>query len=102
MKKFIIPLLISAAAISFAISNNSNNKPNNIIEKTTIETTSVYYILKDYKGRLALFINDNAIPKETYEIFTDSLPTEDAKRLKEGVKASTENELQTMLEDYII
>ncbi|MBE6747781.1 MAG: hypothetical protein E7557_00940 [Ruminococcaceae bacterium] len=100
MKKFIIPLLISAAAISFAISNNSNNKPNNMIENTT-ETTSVYYILKDYKGRLALFINDNAIPKETYEIFTDSLPTEDAKRLKEGVKASTESELQTMLEDYI-
>ncbi len=101
MKKIIIPLIICAAIIPAFISNNSNNKQNQTETETTTKVSVTLYVLKDYKGRLALFINDNKIPKETYEIFTSSLPPQDAEKLKTGITVSTEAELQLLLEDYI-
>ena len=99
MKKLLIPLLVCAVLIPFAISDNSNKEQ--IQAETTTKAVTDFYILRDYKGRLALFVNDNNIPKETYEIFTSSLPPQDAEKLKKGITVSTEAELQLLLEDYI-
>jgi len=99
MKKALIPLIIGLISIPIIISNNFNNKPSE--NKNITETQATYYVLKDYKGRIALFINENKIPKETYEVFTNTLPTEDAEKIKSGIIITTERELQKILEDFI-
>ncbi len=100
MKKIIIPIIALVSLATLTISNNFNKKPENI--NNTAETTSVYfYTLRDYKGRIALFVNDNEAPKETFEVFTDTLPEEDASKLKKGIIVKSEAELQKILEEYI-
>ncbi len=65
------------------------------------ENNTKVYTLKDYNGQLALFINNNDIPAETYNIFTKSLPKTDAEALINGIIAKNEEELNKMLEEYL-
>lgn len=100
MKKIIIPLTICCIALPFIFSINFKNKESEAPGVLT-ETTSVYYTLKSYKGRVALFINDNTLPVEIFELFTSSLPEADIKNLERGIVAKNENELQILLEEYL-
>jgi len=58
------------------------------------------YYLRDFEGMLAVFAADNPEPLHIYEIFTDSLPPEDGRRLRFGIGARNEAELQRLIEDY--
>ena len=58
------------------------------------------YVLSVFDGRIAVFTGG----KETVLQITDtriaSLPQTEAERLKRGIAASTEEELQSLIEDY--
>lgn len=98
MKKFLIPVAICLLVATFIIYTNNNS---NQLEKEIItETKTTYYVIKEYNGRIALFVNNNELPKETYEIFTSSLPSEDAEKIRKGITVTNENDLQRILEDY--
>jgi len=58
------------------------------------------YYLRDFEGMLAVFMADSTEPFQIYEIFTDSLPPEDSQRLRFGIGARDELELQRLIEDY--
>lgn len=98
MKKFLIPVAICLLVAPFIIYNNNNYKQ--CEKEIIIETKTTYYVIKEYKGRIALFVNNNELPKETYEIFTSSLPSEDAEKIRKGITVTNENDLQRILEDY--
>ena len=100
MKKLIIPIIALMSLATLIVSNNFNKKPEKI--NNTVETTLIYYYtLRDYNGRIALFVNDNEAPKETFEVFTNTLPEEDASKIKKGIIVKNEAELQKILEEYI-
>lgn len=97
---FVITILL---IIGIFFINNANQKPQNmprIAETTFAVSTEKTYIIKDYKGRIALFSDGNEKPLEIYNVFTDSLPEKDAELLKDGIKIKS-SELNNALSDYI-
>ena len=72
------------------------NKQYASVEESTEENV---YVVKDYKGMIAIFYNDNQIPIQIFNIYTDTLPEEDAKKIKAGIKL-TSKELESFISDY--
>ncbi len=60
----------------------------------------VYYILKEYKGKIAVFSSDDEIPIHQIDVLVDSLPERDQEKLKKGIKTSNPEEALLMAEDY--
>ena len=54
-----------------------------------------------FEGKLALFIGESPYPNKVYDFMARVLPAEDQKRLSEGIKISSEEELEALLEDYM-
>lgn len=59
------------------------------------------YIIKDYKGNIAVFENGENKPFRVTDIEVKNLPEADQKELKSGVEAPDNGKLQTLLEDYL-
>ncbi len=88
-------LLIILIASSF---NKPNKGNTDLTESTVIE---ISYYLKDYNGKIAVFKGNSEIPYHIYNVFTSSLPEEDAETIKYGIEAHSENELNNLLADYL-
>ncbi len=58
------------------------------------------YTLRDYDGRLALFVGAASEPVIVYYTRTDSLPEPDAQMLAEGITVYDYAELRALVEDY--
>ena len=84
---------------SLNISKNEISSAQNS-EKTELKTESIY-IVKEHKGRIAAFEEENAKPFRTTEILVEDLPEGDRELLKEGIKVSGFEELSKILEDYV-
>ena len=54
-----------------------------------------------FEGKLALFIGESPYPNIVYDFLTRTLPEEDQNRLGEGIEVSSEEELQSLLEDFM-
>ncbi len=67
-------------------------------EETT--TNISYYIVSEYNGQIAVFINDDKTPVKIYDSYVSTLPQKDQVTLKEGIKVETQEELQLIIEDY--
>ena len=100
MKKYIIALAL-IISISVAVISASSKKLEEANSLTLKSESESAYILKDYKGSVALFEKDANTPKEIYALFTESLPEEDQVLLKNGIEIKDKYELQKLLEDYI-
>lgn len=58
------------------------------------------YELKEYEGTIAIFKTGTNTPLKTTSIAVNDLPKTDRDMLKTGIKASSEEELNVLLEDY--
>ena len=58
------------------------------------------YILREYNGRLALFIKGNSKPNTIFNVYTDNLPDMDKFKLKDGIEAENREELMQLIEDF--
>lgn len=58
------------------------------------------YELKEYEGTIAIFKTGKKAPVKTTSIAVNDLPKTDREMLKTGIKASSEEELNVLLEDY--
>ena len=56
--------------------------------------------LGEWKGQLALFEEGTAEPIEVYEVSVLTLPTEEQKRIREGITVENEDILAELLENY--
>ncbi len=70
---------------------NAKGKQNN-------EATVCDYVLGEYNGYIAVFCGDE--PSEVFECKLSSLPEEEAQKLREGIHAKNEEELQLLIEAY--
>ena len=97
---FVLIFSITFFSYSLVFKSHIGNYANKTNHQTTHESTSAVYTLSEYKGRVAVFYNNNSSPDEIYDSFLDSLPEDDAVALKEGITVFSKEELQQLLEDY--
>lgn len=73
-----------------------------IKKECKLETKEVKqnYRLKEYEGNIAVFKEGSNLPIKTTSISVKELPQADRDMLKEGINASSEEELSALLEDY--
>ncbi|MBO5066191.1 MAG: hypothetical protein J6D06_08775 [Clostridia bacterium] len=103
MKKHLVIisiLMLSGIALMITISNKGTIKRTATTPTSITSETQMNYVLKDYNGRIALFYENQEKPLQIYNVFTDSLPYNDAKLLEKGITVKS-NELNDVLSDYI-
>ena len=59
------------------------------------------FILGNHNGYLALWSDDNIEPDRVYPYRVSTLPPEDQKALRKGIRADNIIELTHLLEDYL-
>lgn len=67
----------------------------------TGEPYSFQYILKDYEGKLAVYLPDASEPEKIFNVYLSTLPPFDRGQLQQGVKIKDYAELVQRIEDYI-
>lgn len=77
---------------AFAVANPAAAERNEQSEKG--------YIVRDYKGKIAVFRTGESLPLKVTRTRTVSLPRQDAKKLKEGIAVETSRDMEKVLEDY--
>ena len=65
-----------------------------------VNIPSKKYKLKEYDGNLAIFKSDAPNPIKITSIEIQALPLKDQELLKKGIDASSEEELNDLIEDY--
>ena len=71
------------------------------IKTNNTSTTNREYTVKEFNGKIAVFENSNTTPLYILDSpFTRDLPKADRELLQNGIKATTEEELNKILEDY--
>lgn len=100
MKKhiFIISVIVF---LSLGFISLNLTKINAISSNEPIPVEQEYYILKSYNNKIALFSSQRESPIEIFDIYTDSLPDYDKEKLRQGIKAYSEAELNKILETYL-
>ena len=59
-----------------------------------------YYTLSEYKGKIAVFKNQESVPIDIYDVYITTLPQNDRTLLEKGIHIETPEELQRLIEDY--
>ncbi len=91
---FVIITVLAAGILTF--SALSESAP---LESDDIKPMPVYTV-KEYNGFLAVFPYQSDLPTQITEVYVDSLPESDRKKISNGMQIYSEDELQTLLEDY--
>ncbi|MGN0571250.1 MAG: hypothetical protein ACI4K9_03620 [Candidatus Fimenecus sp.] len=58
------------------------------------------YTFSVYQGRLALYERGFAMPVEIFDVYLDTLPQEEQEKIKTGICAESDAEIQKIIEDY--
>lgn len=58
------------------------------------------YLLKEYNGRLGVFLKGQEQPEKLYDVLIRTLPAQDQLELAEGVKVRDYAALVALIEDY--
>lgn len=70
------------------------------IIETTAPNGSEKYIMRDYNGRIAVFVYGEDEPQEVFDVFTSSLPRGEAERVYKGITVEGDEALQKLIEDF--
>ena len=89
-----ILLVACAGALSLNAGEAKNTAPQNA------QTHIPKYTLSVYRGKLALFARGYAMPVEIYDVYLDNLPKTEQEKIKNGISAETDTEIQKIIEDY--
>ncbi len=119
MKKLMAVLgaitLMAVGGAFFLIKNESTEKTDNsdkVSESNSVsaskpqkeiselKSSKPEYVIKEYKGNIAVFEGSEKLPFRTTCIMVSELPEADRSLLKKGIVASSREEMDTILEDY--
>ena len=100
---------VTAAAISLIailtiytakipIEKNVRSNLNNITASYSSQNSG--FVLKEYDGKIAYFRGDSQTPEEVFDVYVNSLPEQDQKRMKDGIRVQTREELNRLIEDF--
>lgn len=82
---------------------NFTSKPVSSQEISEIASSSMLeniYTLREYKGHIGVFENDDSTPIQEIDVLVDNLPASDRALLAKGIVARNSAELRSLLEDY--
>ena len=100
MKKSVMKLVLGAATVfSAAVLMYSALADRSITRNDDLPTPPLY-VVGEYGGRLAVFPFGADWPRTVTEVRLDTLPLHDADLLRQGIEVYSENELQSLLEDF--
>lgn len=68
--------------------------------QTAKQTALPKYVLKEYKGKVAVFSDGQQAPREILEIDLSALPDSDREQLFVGITVNSETQLQQYIEDF--
>ena len=88
IKSIAVALAFCAAAFLTVSAIIENTAPNG----------SEKYIMRDYNGRIAVFVYGEA--QEVFDVFTSSLPRGEAERVYKGITVEGDEALQKLIEDF--
>ena len=91
-----IPDLFSPAAPSPQTQQSSEDVPD--VQR---DTPTAQYYLRDYEGKLAVFLPDSQTPEMVFDVYLSTLPPYDRGELQLGVPVASYEELVERIEDYI-
>lgn len=69
-----------------------------VVEQTPEEDI---YMLKEYDGKLAVFVEGEEEPQDIFNVYIKTLPAFDQGQLHQGIKVESYGELLSLIEDYI-
>lgn len=99
MKKLIIALSTIFCTILIMVSIYTFLPSEQPEPKAKATETQIEYTVKDYGGKVAVFAADSSSPLVVYEIYTHLLPENDIELLRRGIKVTSQEQLQSCLED---
>ena len=73
------------------------------VEEKVIENPYLindYYTMAEYKGKIAVFKNNDSVPMDVFDVYVSTLPQHDRTLLENGIHIETSEELQKLIEDY--
>ena len=71
------------------------------IRYTAAVCLTLVYLLGSFKGYLALWKEDSPEPFQIFPVKVSSLPEADQEALAQGIRARSEIELSSLLEDFL-
>ena len=103
-------LIITAVMISYLLLNNKIIESSSTIIEFEPDTPAfeikdeattkkeIYYVLKEYNGKIGVYENESLI--YTLDIYVFTLPEVDKQLLKDGIIVSTKEKLCELIEEY--
>lgn len=67
--------------------------------ESSVDTVD-YYVLREYNGKIGIFIGDDTEPELIKNVRVSSLPEADRRLLAQGIQVSDRKELNRLIEDY--
>ena len=71
------------------------------IGESDSKSISPQYYLREYDGKIAVFLPDKNVPETVFEVYTSTLPSYDRGQLQLGIPIQSYEELVKRIEDYI-
>lgn len=96
MKKIILALCTIFCTALICISIYYMNTP---IPRPADTPTQTAYIIKEYGGKVAVFVPEGTEPLAVYEIYVHLLPENDIELLRKGIPVNDDLALSKKLED---
>ncbi|HEX3026871.1 MAG TPA: hypothetical protein VHR42_06555 [Clostridia bacterium] len=95
-------LLIMAVALTAAFALPRSQK---LMQKSSsVSTVSAKkvtgYIVKEYHGKVGIFLTGKNTPQQILDVYVSSLPQPDQGELKTGISVATQQKLLEMIENY--
>ncbi len=105
IKVTVLAILVAVFAITVgicALAETDATEPARLSSSNEISSAEKeYYILKEYRGKLGVFVSSKIDePLEVLEVYISDLPERDAEKLKKGITASTKEKIMQLAEDY--
>lgn len=70
------------------------------VTAVTSETAKEQYLLKEYEGKIALFLPPDEEPDTVYPIYVNMLPQLDRKRLERGIHLTDQDTVNRYIADF--
>ena len=100
----IIVMILSFVSDDSYKSSKADASQDSIIKDVETQDSSQnqnIYILKEYDGKLAVFRENQSKPYQVFNVYVKTLPAFDQGQLKQGIHVDGDDELSSLIEDYI-
>ena len=96
-----IPQLTSSNIFNNSTSNEPSSQENSEITTMASKSSAVTtYTVKEYEGHIGVFYNNEDTPYQEIDVEVSSLPKADQALLKDGIRVTDVDRLNSIIEDY--